>query len=112
MKKYLVFGVMVAVLALLLGFSLMRQSDAGCGTSFYGTAKAGRTVTACKLPGQSPCFQTTANDQDMYYFLSICDAGWYLIGDGCQTFQRYWNGHDEVEVNICVPNPPLECLCW
>lgn len=112
MKKYIVLGVMVTIVAFLLSFSPTQETDAGCSLSFYGTAKAGRTVTACKLPGQDPCYQTTANAQNEYAFINICDHGCYLIGDGCQTFQRCWFG-DPVEVNICVPDPPLvNCNCW
>lgn len=110
MKKYLVLGIAaMAFAAVFVSSGWDKESDAGCAISFYGTAEAGKTVTACRLPGQSPCFYTTANAENHYAFLNICDYGCYLIGDGCQTYRACWFG-TSVEVNICVPPP--DCPCW
>jgi hypothetical protein len=113
MKKYVFVGMILTALALLFFLPLMPKSEADSGPpSFTGTAKAGRTVSACKQPGSFPCYQTTALDDDTYYFKHNIEQGTYMLADGCQSYQATYND-TTVVVNFCVPDPPLlECLCW
>jgi hypothetical protein len=110
MKKYLVFGMVLAVSAMLLSFSLMNESSADSGPpSFYGAAKAGRTISACK--GGDPCYYTTATDNNTYAFPSNIEHGNYTLCDGCQHIQASYQGESQ-QVDFCIPNPPLFfCEC-
>lgn len=110
MKKYLVFAIVLAVSAMLFSFSLMNESSADSGPpSFYGAAKAGRTVSACKAGG--PCYYTTADSTNKYTFRSNIEHGYYTLCDGCQHIHAWYRGYSE-EVNFCIPDPPfLFCEC-
>lgn len=113
MKRYFIFGVTVAALAVLLCLSLGSRSVADPPSpSFYGKAVAGRTVTACMLPDFSPCYETRAKGNRTYQFPGDIEQGTYRLEDGCQWREATYTGNP-VEVNFCVPFPPLiECICW
>jgi hypothetical protein len=116
MKKHFVFGiVLLALVSILVSFSWNQQSDAADKVvAFYGTAKAGRTVMACKQPGQFPCFSATAGYNNWYILHIPSDQpGWYFVCDGCQSFVRFWDGSNGQRLDFCVPDPPhVNCNCW
>ena len=113
MKRYLILGVTLAAVAVLLFLSLGPRSAADPpGPSFYGEAVGGRTVTACKLPDLSPCYETKAKGNRTYQFPGDIEYGTYKLEDGCQWRVATYTGNAE-EVNFCVPFPRLiECICW
>ena len=112
MKRYFVAAMAIAVIAVLLCLSLGQMSSAGPKRSFYGKAVGGRTITACKLPDFSPCYETRAKGNDTYWFPSEIEYGTYWLEDECQWREATFEGTPE-EVNFCVPFPPLiECICW
>jgi len=116
-RKYILPGiVVVALVALWLSFSSGQVGTQGAGDpiAFYGTATHGWVVKACKLPDQTLCFQTTA-DWRNWYTLHIPEGsdyrGWYLVSDGCENFQAFWNGEDPVRVDFCIHGDPDLCIC-
>jgi hypothetical protein len=114
MRKYLTLLTAIGAAIALLSLSLPLESTAGLGPgcSFYGAAKAGRTVTACKLPNHSPCYQTTADVDNEYCFSENIPHGFYWLSDGCQSYQAAYFGCP-VRVDFCIPDPPLHnCNCY
>lgn len=113
MKRYFVVAMGVAIVAVLLCLSLGEKSSAGPPSpSFYGKAVGSRTVTACKLPDFSPCYETRAKGTDTYKFPSDIEYGTYRLEDECQWREATYEG-TPTEVNFCVPFPKLiECICW
>ena len=110
MKKYLVLGMVLAVSAMMFSFSLMNESSADSGPpSFYGAAKAGKTISASKAGG--PYYYTTADSSNTYAFPSNIEEGNYTLCDGCQHIQAsYWG--ESQEEDFCIPDPPLFfCEC-
>lgn len=109
MKKYIIPGIMIV--ALILSFSLKEQSTADdTGPAFYGTTLSGVWVFATSATYSCSC---QANAENMYYLrIPSSKAGWFYIMNGCQSDNEYWDGHNGKEVNFCVPNPPLECVCF
>ena len=103
MKKYTILGITVAVLAiLLLSFAGNQESKAGDGLAFSGTVEGTRTVVAKK---GSTYYYADVDSVDNYYLLWIpdWDTGWYCVTDGCQHFNRYWDGMMGQFVNFNVP---------
>lgn len=111
MKKYLVLGIVVAVAAILLSLSFKAESNAELGPAFWGSAKAGRTISACFYPGGWPCYETVANANNMYRFPHNIFYGSYNLTDGCQNQNASYGG-SPVRVDFCIPDPPLyNCNC-
>ena len=118
MRKLLILGaIALAAVTVVLAVTWEHGSTArqpGSDAAFYGTAKAGRTVGACEAYQHEPCFSTVA-DSNNWYQLHIPreDFGMYFITDGCQSFNKVWNGFTGTRVDFCVPDPPWwECNCW
>lgn len=117
MKKYFILGiVVVALVAIWLSLPSGQVGAQGSGEpaeAFYGTATTGFTVTACKYPEHSPCFQDIAQFNSYSIYIPEENHGFYEIGDGCQTEYAGWYGGPPVEVNLCVnyPGQP-ECPCY
>jgi hypothetical protein len=110
MKKYLILGIAVAVVAVLVVVCLQEKSTAA-NPSFFGACKEGRTVTACKLPFHFPCYQTVANQYDIYDFPTSIVHGTYWLHDGCTGDTATYSGSAK-QFDFCVPDPPLlECDC-
>ena len=118
MRKLLILGaIALAAVTVVLSLTWEHGSTAlqpGSDAAFYGTAKAGRTITACEAYQHQPCFYTIAGSDDSYelhipwqYF------GMYLITDGCQSFSERWEEFTPKRVDFCAPDPPWwECNCW
>ncbi|UCB53073.1 MAG: hypothetical protein JSV10_03035 [Candidatus Zixiibacteriota bacterium] len=112
MKKYLIVGVAIAVIAVLVCFALKEEASASLKTAFYGSALSGRTVEACTWPDPALCFEDVASAENEYEIkLPHYMAGWYRIDDGtgCCPHVVYWNGRNPVNVDFCVPPPPCNC---
>ena len=110
MKKYFVFGVTLAVIAVLVAFSLQERSTAS-SASFYGDCEEGETVSACMQPLNFPCYYAVANQADQYDFPSSIMEGTYKLDNGCTSTIKAYSG-SPVRHDFCVPNPPwVECIC-
>ncbi|UCB53074.1 MAG: hypothetical protein JSV10_03040 [Candidatus Zixiibacteriota bacterium] len=110
MKKYLILAIAVAVVALLVVFSLQEKSTAA-NPSFYGACPEGKTVEACKLPGYFPCYYAVADEYDTYEFPSSIVHGTYRLDNGCTHGTEDYSG-SAVQFDFCVPDPPLHrCAC-
>jgi hypothetical protein len=111
MKRYLILGVLVAVVAMSFFFAAREKSAADIGPpSFVGDCAYGVTVTACKQPTGFPCFQTVAGSNDRYAFPHNLPTGTYNLSNGCTAGNAVYQGYT-VEFNFCVPHPPLYCPC-
>ena len=111
MKKYLILGVVVAVVAILFSFAVKEKSSADIGLpSFVGNCEYGVTVVACKQPGSFPCYQEVANANNRYAFPHNLPYGTYNLSNGCTSGNATYTD-STVEYNFCVPNPPLYCVC-
>ena len=111
MKKYLVLGTVVVVVAMLLSPSFKEESTAELGPSFWGSAKAGRTISATFYPGGWPSYETVADANNMYRFPHNIFYGTYNLTDGCQNHGGTYSG-SPVRIDFCIPDPPLyNCNC-
>jgi hypothetical protein len=121
MKKYFILGiVVVAVVAVWLSWSQGQMVPDGSGgdlIAFYGTAKEGRIVTACKQPNGMPCKSTTATGANWYILrLPTEDPIWYGTyivddGTGCTPQEGVWNQlHWGTRIDFCT-GEPSECPC-
>ncbi len=109
MKKYLVLGILVAALAAAFSVCLNQEPSAAM-PSFYGAAKAGKTVWACMQP-IGRCYQTTAGPNDTYAFPRTILPGDYHLTDGCQNKGGTYSG-SPVRIDFCIPDPPwYNCNC-
>ena len=105
MKKCFVLGIVVVALATILLSFVGNQESQADFSAFSGTVENGRTVVAMK--GGTYYWATYG---DNWYNINIpgSDTGWYCVTDGCQHFNRYWNGQLGQLVNFCVPQ---NCPC-
>jgi hypothetical protein len=114
MKKHFIIAIgLIALVAFLLSFSFKQESTASQYPGFKGTAKSGRTVTACMEPDYFFCYDDVANAQNRYSIeIPPIMAGLYFIDDGtgCQPRTSYYDGTKWVTENFCVPPP--DCPCW
>lgn len=108
MKKYIVLGVTVmALAAVLFCLHVPKESiaDDTCH-AFYGVFESGRTVGA-----QQGIFWIEGVDKenDTYYIdIPTWMTGYWVVTDGCQHFQRYWDGENCIRVDFCNPQT---CEC-
>lgn len=115
MKKYLILGIALAVVAILLSSSFKQESKASTSwpppCSFYGTATGGDTITAYLLH-TGIHFHAVGNKSNLYYFPKDLPYGDYeLWWGGCQNQGASYQGV-KVEVNFCVKMPGHDCPCW
>jgi len=115
-RKYILPGiVVVALVALWLSFSSGQVGTQGAGQptlAFAGTATAGWEVVACKLPDFEPCYRATADSANWYaIYIPAGLAGMYHLSDGCENFQRFWNGVTIERVDFCIHSDPDYCTC-
>ena len=112
-KKHVVpAAVAIALAALFLSFTWQGESTAADHhDSFYGSAEAGKTIYAYKLPTYVPCYTTVADSTDEYHFPDGIQLGTYDLRDGCQNHIATYSG-DPVQVDFCVSSPGRQCRCW
>jgi len=111
MKKYFILGIIIAVMAILISFSLKQETVADSQpTVFYGTAEAGKTVTACLDCDPELCYSTVASSNNTYAIKGHLSSGSYCITDGCGSYIVSYTG-TPVLVDFCVSNPPNYCPC-
>jgi hypothetical protein len=122
MKKYFILGiVVVAVVAVWLSWSQGQMAPDGGGgdlPAFYGTAKYGRMVTACKKPDMFPCRSTNATSENWYILRLPKDLDWYGTyivddGTGCTPQEGVWAPPPwpGVRIDFCT-GEPSECPCY
>ncbi len=109
MKKYLVLGIAVlALAAILLSFPWNQESKAGPGgPAFYGSVQPTKSVWAFK--GGASYEGYVRPDSTYYINIPPDSTGTYCVTDGCQHFNRYWDGENGQEVNFCIPPPFCPC---
>jgi hypothetical protein len=121
MKKYFLGGIIVlAVVAIWLSWSqgqVVPQGGGGDLPAFYGTAKDGRTVTACKKPNMFPCKSANATGENWYIiYLPTGNPTWYGTyivddGTGCTPQEGNWNpSHSGTRIDFCT-GEPSQCPC-
>jgi hypothetical protein len=103
MRRYLILGLVIAVLAAVLFFSPWSHQPKASNVppAFVGAFESGRTVVAQK----GTYFYWGSDTGNDSYVISIpsWNTGWYTVTDGCQHIQGYWNGHTTVTIDFCVP---------
>ena len=108
MKKYLVLGTAVAVIAAAVVLSLPQKPSAAL-PSFYGSSPEGSKVVACLAPFYELCYETYADEYDIYEFPNTLPHGTYDLNNGCTNHPATYSG-SPVRSDFCVPPP--DCPCW
>jgi len=112
MKKYFILGILLVIIGLMLSFSFKQVLTADDKpTVFYGTAKAGKTVTACLDCEDVICYSAVAGSNNMYYIKTYYPvSGSYCITDVCWWTGATYSG-TPVRVDFCVGTPGNPCKC-
>ena len=107
MKKYLILGMAVAVIAAAVVLSLPEKPNAAL-PSFYGSSPEGSKVRACLAPFYELCYETYADQYDIYEVPRTLPQGTYELHNGCTSHQDTYSG-GPVRSDFCVPPPA--CVC-
>jgi hypothetical protein len=123
MKRYIISVLIIAVLVVIALSLIPGQQKSTMASSeedaiaFYGVAKSGRIITACKEPLLSPCRQSNVTYENWYILRLPIDpvwVGYYTVDDGtgCTPyFHIYWNGYNSVRLDFCIDPNPSNCPC-